>query len=142
MPLNPSAAKTELGNLFKSPPGDEATAAAGWASAIQTLCAGIVPASTTVAAAAATLQGALAGFNAPDATAGKTDAAMTAFAATVGGGMAGYTPTPPPAPLGISFSNTSDAQAAADAFIDAVDTWLKTGSSTLIAPPNTVVPWS
>jgi hypothetical protein len=131
MPLNPSGAKTTLGNLFKSPVGSEATAIISWKNAILTLTAGVIPASTTVAAAAATLATSLSGFNASGAAAGKINSALVAFAATVAGGMApAFTGVVPIGSPGVEFSNGSNAQAAADAIIDTIDEWLQTGTAT------------
>lgn len=131
MALNPDGAKSTLGDLFKSPVGDEATARAAWADAIETLCAGIVPASTTVTAAATALEADLAGFNEPSAAQASLEAALVTFAAEVGAGMApAFTATPPVAPVGITFPTEDDAQAAADAIIDTINTWLQTGTAT------------
>ena len=74
------------------------------------------------------------------------ESAFSTFAVTVGGGMAGFVPTPPPAPVGFAsqFAGPKPATAAAasSAIASLIDTWMKTGLSTLVAPPNTVVPWS
>jgi hypothetical protein len=122
-----------------------ASAAAAWASAVGAYAAGIVPSSATVAAAAAALQTALAtAFAAPNAAPGM-ETAFGAFGVTLGGGMAGFTPTPPAGPVGFALlftSPTGDASAAAQDVADAIHTWLTTGTATLIAPPNTVTPWS
>lgn len=74
------------------------------------------------------------------------EAAFSTFAAAVGAGMAGYTPTPPPSPVG--FANLfqqpvpSTRTDAAEQFADLIHAWLTTGTSTLVAPPNTLVTWS
>lgn len=131
MALNPSGAKTTLGNLFSNPVEDEASAIVEWGGAIETLTTAVVPASTTVAAAAATLETALVGFNASNAAQAKLESALVTFAATVGTGMApAFTATPPVAPVGITFPEEDDAQTAADAIIDTINTWLKTGTAT------------
>lgn len=74
------------------------------------------------------------------------ESAFATFAVTVGGGMAGYAPTPPPSPVGFASQfggpKPETAAAAASAIASLIDTWMKTGLSTLIAPPNTVVPWT
>lgn len=130
MALNPTGAKTTLGNLFANPVGDEASARSSWKSAIQTLTAAVVPASTTVAAAAATFETAITGFNAPSAAQASLEAALVTFAATVGTGMApAFVATPPVAPVGLSFPTEDNAQDAADAIIDTINTWLKTGTA-------------
>lgn len=130
MALNPTGAKTTLGSLFSNPASTETAARAEWKSAIQTLAAAVVPASTTVASAATTLETAIIGFNATDAALGSLEAALVTFAATVGTGMApAFTATPPVAPVGLSFPTEDDAQDAADAIIDTLNTWLKTGTA-------------
>lgn len=125
-----------------------------WAAAVGAWAAGIVPPSSTVSAAQATLEGTLAGLLAtPHASgaevaslASSLEAAHLAFATAVGGGMAGYTPVPPVAPAGflaiLTASPRDTSQEAADEISDALDSWMRTGVSTLIAPPFTVVPWS
>jgi hypothetical protein len=123
-------------------------AAQAWADAVQAWAVGIIPPSTTVTAACATLSTSLASIFAVHATpyAGPAmDAAFAAFALTVGGGMAGYVPVPPVAPLGLSSpfaTNQPDHATAATAVAALVDAWMRTGVSTLVAPPNTPVPWS
>jgi hypothetical protein len=131
MPLDPDTAKTTLGAMFAAPPATEAAAAAEWANALEDLTTGIVPPSTTVAAAKVTFQAALVGFGLPGAAAAVLEAALVTFAATVGDGMsATHTDTPPIAPVGLLFPTESDAQNAADAIIDILDTWFKTGTAT------------
>lgn len=146
MPLNPASLQSSLESLFSAPPPTAAECAQAWADAVQTYAAAVVPPSTTVAAAAAALVGALtSAFGSPSAAAA-FDAAFTAFAATVAAGMLPtFTGVPPPAPLGVAallaVSQPSHAAAAA-AFASLIDTWAKTGTAVLVAPPNTVVPWS
>jgi len=74
------------------------------------------------------------------------EAAFAAFAVTLGGGMAGHAPVPPPGPVGFAgiFAQPQSAThaTAATAVASAIDTWLRTGIGTLIAPPNTAIPWS
>lgn len=151
MSLNPAGAEQALGKLFENPPGSESDAINGytldgeqidgWGDAIETLCSAIVPSSSTVSTAVAALKTDLEGLGAasdPDADPGEPppatatlEAALVSFATTVGNGMApAYTATPPVSPVGISFSNMSDAQDAADAVIDTIDTWLRTGTAT------------
>jgi hypothetical protein len=51
----------------------------------------------------------------------------------------------PTAPLGIVASLSGPQETHADAaavFAALIDAWLKTGTASLVAPPNTVVPWS
>lgn len=139
--------------------GDNGPAASGdevaslWAAAVGAWAAAIVPASTTVAAAQTALETALASlFSTPRGTADlaalatSLESAHLAFANTVGGGMTGYTFVPPPGQVGFSVIITDpprdSSQEAADDIADALDMWMKTGVSTLIASPFTVVPWS
>lgn len=134
--------------------GANATAVANtWATAVGAWAAAILPPSTTVTAAKATLQTTLATlFAANHATselsafASSLESAHLAFATTVGGGMAGYAPTPPIGQIGFAGLLTAPAkssgQDAANAIASALDTWMKTGIATLAVTPFTVVPWS
>jgi hypothetical protein len=94
--------QNELEALFEAPPASAASCAGLWAAAMLDYAADVVPASTTVSTAAETLATALdAAFASPTAPA-DFDAAFTAFAASVGGGMApAFAATPPALPLGI-----------------------------------------
>lgn len=146
MPLNLGALSSGLQSLFAAPPDDAAGCASGWASAVESWAAGIVPASTTISGATSTLNGALSSaFSAPNA-APAMESAFAAFAVTVGAGMAGYTPTPPPGPVGFATqfagAKPATAAAAATAIASRIDTWMRSGLGTLIAPPNTPTPWS
>lgn len=155
MPLNPAGLQSALTSLFASPPvvmaGEEADPAATraacaqqWASALQSYASGIVPASSTVAAAATALSSALSGAFASSSAAAPFDAALLAFATTVGSGMAGFTPIPPPTPLGIATllgtMQTNHAVAAA-AWASHIDTWMRTGTAAPL-PSGPPAPWS
>lgn len=146
MPLNPSSLQSSLEALFSAPPPTAAECAQEWADAIQSYAASIVPASTTVAAGAAAMVGALtSAFGSPSAAAG-FDAAFTSFAATVATGMLpAFAGVPPAAPLSVASllagSQPTHAAAAA-AFTSLIDAWMKTGTATLVAPPNTPVTWT
>lgn len=146
MPLNLSALSSGLQSTFSDPPGGYNACAQAWADAVQSWCSSIVPPSATVASAAATLATALASaFSSPNAVPG-IESAFSAFAAAVGLGMAGYAPTPPAGTVGFAsyFAGadaTTHAQAASE-LAALIDPWMKTGLSTLLVPPNTVVPWS
>jgi hypothetical protein len=146
MPLATPALQSSLEALFAEPPLLVGECADAWGQALQGYAAGVVPPSTTVAAAASTLTAALAAAFATPVAAPAVDAAFAAFAATVGAGMApAYTGAPPPAPLGIAALLAAPAPshaAAAAAFAALIDTWFRTGSATLVAPPFTVVPWT
>lgn len=146
MPLALAGLKSELEAFFAEPPATHAGCAAKWADAMGAYAAGIVPPSTTVSTARDALEAAvLAAITTPAAGPGM-EAAFAAFAGTVGGGMVGFTPTPPAAPVGFvtallpPFPETHAA--AATKWGDLINDWLTSGSSTLVAPPNTVIPWS
>lgn len=145
MPLDLPGLKDAFEELFADPPASRADCAQGWADAMEAYATGIVPTSTAAAAAASALSTALAGaFAMPDGIAAM-ETAFTAFAVALGGGMAGYAPTPPVVPVGFAtqFANHPETHADAAAEIgDLINAWLTTGFSTLIALPNTVVTWS
>lgn len=146
MPLALSALKQGLERVFAAPPATHAACARGWADAVESYATGIVPPSTTVSAAASALASALStAFQAPDAVPGM-ESAFAAFGVALGGGMAGYAPVPPPAPVGFAqLFIAAKPETHADAATrvgDAIHAWLTTGVSTLVAPPNTPVPWS
>lgn len=100
-----------------------------------------------MSAAQATLAGALASaFAAPNAIPAM-ESAFAAFAVTVGVGMAPtFAAVPPAAPVGFAgqFGGPPPAThaAAASAIASLIDTWMRTGISTLVAPPNTPTPWT
>jgi len=146
MPLNIAALQSGLESAFASPPATVAECAQAWADAVQSWASGILPASTTVSAAAAALSGALASaFSSPAAIPG-LEAAFATFAGSVGLGMAGYVPVPPPSPVGFAAQfggpHPPTHAAAAQAIAGLLDAWMRTGTGTLVAPPNTVIPWS
>ena len=155
MALNIAGLQSDLATFFGDPPvvfagedvdptASRAACAQEWADAAQSWAAAIVPASTTVAAAATTLSGALASAFALADASTAFDAAFLAFATTVGGGMAGFTPVPPPAPLGVSTllaTTQSTHAAAASAFATKIDTWMRTGTATPL-PSGSPVNWS
>jgi hypothetical protein len=146
MSLDSAALQDALLSLFSAPPATALECAAAWADAMRAHATGIVPPSTTVDAACSTLEGALAAAFATPAAAALVDAAFAAFALALGLGMAPlYTATPPPAILGIGTllaTSQPTHDAAATAFGALIDAWLRTGTATLVAPPNTVVPWT
>ena len=146
MPLDAVTLQNELEALFEAPPHTAAGCAGLWAAAMLDYAADVVPPSTTVSAAAETLAGALtSAFGSPSA-APAVDAAFTAFAASVGLGMApAFAATPPASPLGIAdllLGSQPTHAAAAAAFAALIDEWFRTGSAQLVAPPFTVVVWS
>src|SRR5687768_8591443 len=89
-------------------PATRLACAQAWADAAQAWAASIVPVSTTVAAAAATLAAALNTAFGSGTVAASMEAAFLAFATTIGTGMAGYTPVPPPAPIGFAAMFTTN----------------------------------
>jgi hypothetical protein len=146
MPLNPASLQSDLQSLFASPPATRAACAQAWADAVNGYAAGVVPASTTVAAGVAALASSLASAFASPSAASPFDAAFAAFAVTLAGGMLPtFAGVPPPAPLNVAsllaVTRPTHAAAAA-AFASLLDAWFRTGTATLVAPPNTLVPWS
>ncbi len=129
-------------------PATRLACAQAWADAAAAWASGIVPVSTAVSAAKAPLAAALdAAFGAPDpaSTISGIESAFAAFAASVGGGMAGYAPTPPPGPVGFAVLLTSPSatrQEGVAKVAAALTAWMSTGVGALVAPPNTAVPWS
>lgn len=146
MPLLPAQLTSDLQTLFAAPGATHLACAQGWASAMQGYAAGIVPASTTSTAAAGALATALAAAFATPAAQPLMETAFAAFAVALGGGMAGYVPTPPAGPVGFvaQFAGPKPAThaAAAQQIGELIHAWMTTGAGTLVAPPNTVVPWS
>lgn len=146
MPLNAAALQSSLASLFATPPATRAACAQAWADAVNGYASAIVPASTTVAAGVAALSSSLASAFAAPSAASPFDAAFAAFAVTVAGGMLpAFTGVPPAAPLNIAslLATTQPTHAAAAAaWASLIDAWFRTGTATLVAPPNTLVPWS
>jgi hypothetical protein len=146
MPLVRAGLKSDLEDIADDPPDGHPAAAQPWADAVESYAGSIVPASSTVAAAAATLKAALAAAFATTNAAAAMETAFAAFAVTVGGGMTGFTPTPPAGAVGFAaqFSGPkpADHATAADQVSTLIDVWLKTGTAQLIAPPHTVSNWA
>jgi hypothetical protein len=146
MPLNPASLQSSLASLFASPPPTRAACAQAWADAVNGYAASIVPASTAVAAAVAALSSSLASAFAAPSAAAPFDAAFAAFAVTVAAGMLPtFTGVPPPGPLNVAAQlavTQATHAAAAAAWVSRIDAWFRTGTGVLVAPPNTVVPWS
>jgi hypothetical protein len=144
--LNPDDLKKELLDFFGRAPSSFEDCGHEWATAVGIYAAAITPPSTTVTAAAAVLGSSLgAAFALPLAT-DAMEAGFAAFAATVGSGMTGYVPTPPPGPVGFANSFAQPVpqthEAAAERMAILIHAWLTTGIATLAVPPGTVVPWS
>ena len=146
MPLALPALTSGLQSCFASPPATRLACARAWADAAVAYATGIAPPSTTVTTAGDALAAALSSaFDSPN-SAPAMESAFAQFAATVGLGMAGFLPTPPVAPVGFApqFAGPKPATHAdaAQQIGGLIDTWIRTGFSTLAAPPGTVVPWS
>jgi len=146
MPLALPALTSQLQSLFASPPATRLACARAWADACTAHAIGIVPPSTTVTTAGDALAAALTtAFDSPNA-APAMESAFAQFAAAVGLGMAGFVPVPPPGPVGFDpqFAGPKPATHAdaAQQIGARIDAWLRTGISTMLAPPNTPIPWS
>ena len=127
-------------------PDSYASAAQAWASAVQSWASGVTPPSATAAAAVNTLRSALEAAFASGEAASPMDSAFLAFAAQLGAGMApAYVATPPTSPPGFASVFAQPAPSTRAEGIERIasllDTWLRTGTAMLAAPPNTVVPW-
>lgn len=136
MPLVASALQASLTQLATHPGASVADCAQAWADAVRDYAATVVPPSTAVAAAGLTLASQLtSAFALRPSAASAMDVAFTAFAATLGAGMApAFVAVPPPAPVGFAslfakpFQATSAAAASHVATV--LDTWMRTGTAT------------
>lgn len=154
MPLLPASLNTDLLSLFQEPPEGFTGCANAWGDAIQTYAAAILPLSTTVTAAVATLKPALAaafeaGSQDPTGTvlAVQLELAFIPFALTIAAGMLPiYTGIPPVLPMGWATALSSGIPIthadAASKYSDLIDTWMKTGMATRILTPFDTVNWS
>lgn len=146
MALDAAGLAGNLNTLFGSPPDNISDCAASWASAMESYAIGIVPPSITVTLAANALESNLiatfANSGSPSMlTSLESDFAL--FASGVALGMIGYTSVPPPGLVGFASIGTQTSNpGAALVWTVAINSWMITGISTLIAPPFTVVPWS
>lgn len=150
MALNKAGLTEDLEALFSSPGGTVAECAVSWADAMGAYASSVQPPSLSVATAATTLSTALAAaFSGPSVIA-DVEVAFKAFAAAVGLGMApAFTGVPPVGLVGFAseFAKSPDQWAAthpeaAELWADKIHAWMTTGSATLVAPPNTITPWS
>jgi len=146
MPLDVTALTTQLTALFTSPPSDINGCAAAWAAAMEAYATAIVPASITVTLAASALESNLivtfADNDSPSMIA-LLEANFSLFADGVALGMIGYTPVSPPGLVGFgTIGNQTSWGTAASVWVTKIDTWMRTGTATLIAPPFTVSNWS
>jgi hypothetical protein len=146
MPLNPAALTSSPGLPGaggRDYPATRELCAHEWAEAMRVYAAAITPPSSSVAAAAAALEAALVSAFATTSAAAPLESAFAAFALSVGGGMVGFLPTPPPAPVGfaalLTMSNPAPTRSAAVANIAAtIDAWMHTGVATNLVG---VYPW-
>jgi hypothetical protein len=159
MALDAPGLESDLLELFGEPPAtitagevdvpaSRADCAQAWADAMGDYASGIVPASTTVPAAASALALDLeSAFASPTAPA-DADLAFTTFATAVGLGMVGFVSTPPPAPVGFALAFAEPPaswpethSSAADSWASKVDAWMRTGTATPVSG-GAPVPWS
>lgn len=147
MPLSKPSLKSGLLGACSNPGDSPAACAAQWAAAVRDFAAALVPPSVSVAAAASTLESALSAAFASAAAAPLMENAFAAFGATVALGQAPtFAGVPPTAPVGFAarfagpMPETHDD--AASAVANLIDAWMKTGTATMVAPPNTVLTWS
>lgn len=128
-------------------PGSRAAAAAHWALAMAAYASAIVPPTTTLPVARIGLEAALlTAFGAVDAAA-SMETAFAAFAAQLALGMApAYAAVQPPGDVGFAALFTlprpSTRQEGVERVANAIDAWMRTGTATLAAPPNTVINWT
>jgi len=154
MPLVPAILIQELTKFMddKAPtfdkfPPDDPAAAKAWATAVDAYASAVIPPSTAAAAAKSAMQGALTGMSAPGAAAVAFPGAFSAYAATLGGGMApAFIAVPPPAPLVLApvfilGMTGAPASAVVAMMASIIDVWFKTGTATPAAG-GSPVPWS
>jgi len=150
MPLVVSVLSSKLASNFAAPAADAAGCGQQWADAVKAYAASIVPPVLTPAleSAASALAGALGGAFASPSAIGGMESAFAAFGAALAAGMAPtFAGVPPAGPVGFASQFGGSAPethgAAASAIAGRIDVWLRTGSATIVAPPNTPVPaWS
>jgi hypothetical protein len=151
MPTSSAAFQAELETIFTSSYGDEATVASLVANAIATYFMGVSIGSTSTPAVPATeglmaeaALGALEGWNASGAAAGKLGAAITAAAdiavldATAAALVTGAVGTAPV----FSFSVGDSASDAATHIQTTTDTAIGTWTATVIATGSPVTGWT
>jgi hypothetical protein len=146
MPLVKSTLKAALLDTFTNFGPTIPECAAKWADAIAAYFSPVVPSSTSVAAAKATLQSSLAAAFALPSAATAMDTACTAFAVTVGAGMAPtFVAVPPPLQVGwaLLFAEPypASADAAAEKIATTIDTWARTGTA-MPSIGGSPSPWS
>lgn len=150
MPLNPAQLQTDLLSLFRDPPDSFEGCAAAWADATTNYLSGMLQLSTVpdLSFSNTFLRSALqAAFESgaaiePMETAFRTTALQVSLQIVSTGT---YVSVPPPGNVGFAtlFGSTAAThETATAAFSIAIDTWARTGSTTLIATPFTTLPWT
>lgn len=133
MPLGLTLA-SDIESASESPGETAAACAQTWATLMGTYFTGVVPASTTVAAAQTALQGSLtSAFSAaPGAGLALLETAFLAFATSIAGGMApAFVGVPPVLPVGFAtLAAAETASEAASNIASLIETWAKSGSAT------------
>lgn len=156
MPVNKAGLQSALESLFSDPPDNREDCASLWADALQTYVAGMFPphvAASTGAASAALGAELLGVFTAwwgnstagEDLDCGPFEDAFYNFGLLIKSSDAGLYSglLEPQLPVGLcSLGNADSHSSAAADWASTIDTWFKTGTSQLKAPPNTVVNWS
>ncbi len=133
---------------FVAFPKDDPETAQKWSEAIAAYAAGIIPPSTTVAAAQAAMQGAMTGMSLSGAAIVIFPLAFTTFALTLAGGMApAFTAIPPPVPIifaSVFVSGMAGAPASeiVSQMASIIDLWFRTGTAAPNPPGTVFVPWS
>ena len=156
MPLLLSTLEQELTNLMDSTspnfvgmPNSMADVASNWSNVMFNYTASIIPPSTTGSAAKSAMESILLGIAAPGSFFPLFTAGITAFATTLAAGMlptyTGVIPVAPlviePAMMAIPLVAGNDALRIST-MAGIIDTWFRTGTAVLVAPPYTVIPWS
>ncbi len=146
MALSKSKLKQAFKDIADNPPSTHAEAADLWAQALVDYASDVVPPSVGVSALKGALVGVFTGAFSSVAAAPLMEPAMTTFGAGVGAGMApAFVAVPPAGPVGFALlwvSTTDNTDQAADDLASAIDTWMKTGKATAIAPGSTPINWS
>jgi hypothetical protein len=154
MALDNSILKQELekifdneSDLFEGFPETHELAAERWATAFDTYAKAVVPPSLTSEVAKAAFVSTFLGMNFSNGVI-QFPLCFVNYAAALAPGMAPLNTGVPPigipifAPIyAIGYGGGSSAACIA-LLVNILDTWIKTGTATLVAPPNTVVNWS
>lgn len=125
MTVDAAQLRTDLLAFFIAPPATSALCATEWGTIMEDYATPVVPPSATVAAAAVTLEAAMAAAFLTPAAAAALDTAFAAFAATVFGGMPPMSPAAPTAPgwAATLLVTAATHDAGADNFRDFINVW-------------------